>query len=133
MADGYAILNIDDVDSVAEANGMTFGEARFVRDQVGAEQVGLAHYRFKPGKRLGFGHHHDTVEEFYVVLEGTGRVKIDDDIRDLRTLDVVRVAPTAMREFEAGDDGMVLLAMGDHAKGQSHMDPSFWPEGDPAS
>ena len=130
MADGYAILNIDDIDSVAEQFGMTFGEARFVRDQVGAEHVALAHYRFKPGKRLGFGHRHDTVEEFYLVLEGSGRVKLGDEIRAVRALDVIRVAPPVMREFEAGDQGMVLLAMGGHTKGENHMDSDFWPADD---
>jgi len=73
-------------------------------------------YRMNEGRRGGFGHRHDRAEEMYVVLSGSGRVKIDDDILDLRPLDVVRVAPASVREFDAGPDGMHLLAFGTHFK-----------------
>src|SRR5215216_2825803 len=75
-----------------------------------APRASMTLYRMNEGRRGGFGHRHDRAEEMYVVLSGSGRVKIDDDILDLRPLDVVRVAPASVREFDAGPDGMHLLA-----------------------
>jgi mannose-6-phosphate isomerase-like protein (cupin superfamily) len=62
----------------------------------------------------------------YVVLSGSGRVKVSDEILDLRPHDVVRVAPAAVREFEAGPDGMELLATGTHVEGDGEMLEHWW-------
>ena len=124
---GYARINFDDVTDLAAQYGMgDLGEARYVREDVGAEQIGMTLYRMNPGRRGGFGHRHERAEEMYLVLSGTGRVKIDDDVLDLRALDVVRVAPPSVREFEAGPDGMVLLASGMHVKGDGEMLQEWW-------
>ena len=48
------------------------GEARYLREDVGAEGIGISHYRMNPGKRTGFGHRHKEAEEMYVVLNGSG-------------------------------------------------------------
>ena len=116
---GYAHTNVDQIEDLAPKYGMEFGEARVIRADIDAERVGLSYYRMKPNKRFGFGHKHHEAEEVYVILEGSGRVKIEDDILDLATLDVVRCAPEVMREFEAGPDGMVFLATGNHVKGEA--------------
>jgi uncharacterized cupin superfamily protein len=124
---GYARINIEDVTDLAAQYGMgELGEARYVREDVGAEGIGLTLYRMNPGTRGGFGHRHERAEEMYVVLSGTGRVKVDDDILDLRPLDVVRVAPASVREFEAGADGMHLLATGTHFKDDGEMLQEWW-------
>ena len=47
-----------------------------------------------------------------MVAGGSGRVKLDDEIRDLRRWDVVRVAPQVVRAFEAGPEGLELIAVG---------------------
>ena len=65
-----------------------------------------------PGFRVPFGHTHREQEEVYVVLRGSGRIKIDDEIVEFREGDLVRVAPGAWRCTEAGADGMQLLAVG---------------------
>jgi mannose-6-phosphate isomerase-like protein (cupin superfamily) len=62
----------------------------------------------------------------YVVLSGSGRVKVDDEIVELRARDVVRVAPSSVREFEAGPDGMELLATGVHVEGDGEMLEGWW-------
>jgi mannose-6-phosphate isomerase-like protein (cupin superfamily) len=127
MSTGYARINIDEIEDVAAKFGMgEVGEARYVREDVGAQGVGLSWYRLNPGRRTGFGHRHEEVEEIYVVLGGTGRVKLDDEILDLRRGDLVRVAPATVREFEGGPDGMELLATGTHANGDGELVHGWW-------
>ena len=124
---GYGKTNIDDVDDLAAKYGMgELGEARYLREDVGAEAIGLTYYRMNPGRRTGFGHRHREAEEMYVVLSGSGRVKVSDEILDLRPHDVVRVAPAAVREFEAGPDGMELLATGTHVDGDGELLHGWW-------
>jgi len=47
-----------------------------------------------------------------VVVGGSGRVKLDDEVLDLRQWDVVRVSPEVVRGFESGPDGLELIAVG---------------------
>lgn len=127
MTSTWARMNFDEVADLAPQFGMErFGESRFLRDQVGAQGIGAALYRIRPGARPGFGHRHADAEELYVVLEGTGRMKLDDELVDLRPLDAVRVAPPVVREVEAGPDGMVVLAFGTHVEGDAEMLPGWW-------
>jgi uncharacterized cupin superfamily protein len=124
---GFARINLDDVADLAAQYGMgELGEARYLREDVGAEGIGMTLYRMNPGRRGGFGHRHERAEEMYVVLSGSGRVKIDDDILDLRPLDVVRVAPASVRELEAGPEGMHVLAFGTHVKDDGEMLQEWW-------
>jgi mannose-6-phosphate isomerase-like protein (cupin superfamily) len=128
MSNGYGRINLDEVEDLAAKFGMgEIGEARYLREDVGAERIGLTLYRMNPGKRSGFGHRHREAEEMYVVLSGSGRVKIDDAILDLGARDVVRVAPAAVREFEAGPHGMELIATGTHVEGDGEMLQDWWP------
>jgi uncharacterized cupin superfamily protein len=111
MAD-YTVKNLADVEDAAAKFG--FGEtqeSRFAARDLGAEQTGLSLHRLKPGKRQPFGHRHAEVEEVYVVLAGSGRVRLDDETVDLARLDAIRVAAGVARGFEAGDDGLELLAV----------------------
>jgi mannose-6-phosphate isomerase-like protein (cupin superfamily) len=101
-------------------------EARFAWDALDCEQVGFAHHRVKPGKRQAFGHKHDEAEEVYVVISGSGRVKLDDDVVELKRLDALRVAPAVMRQFEAGAEGLELLAFGQRYKGDGEIKPGWW-------
>jgi uncharacterized cupin superfamily protein len=131
MSTGYARINIDEVEDLAAKFGMgDLGEARYLREDVGAEAIGMTYYRMNPGRRTGFGHRHKEAEEMYVVLAGGGRVKLGDEVVDLRARDVVRVAPATVREFEAGPDGMELLATGTHVEGDSEMLEEWWTDGD---
>lgn len=126
---GYKQVNLDDVKDQAPDFGLgEMGTARFARTAVGAECIGLAHYEMKPGKRPGFGHQHGTMEEMYVVVSGSGRFKLDDETIDVGPKDVIYCAPETMREWEAGPDGLELLAFGSHAEGEgeSNMQPGWW-------
>jgi mannose-6-phosphate isomerase-like protein (cupin superfamily) len=101
-------------------------EARFPRGDLGAEQTGLNYLIIKPGKREGFAHRHGQAEELYLVLAGSGRVKLDDELVELGRLDIVRVSPGVTRAFEAGDDGLEVVVFGPHVEGDSEVVESFW-------
>ena len=96
MSRPHTRINLADVEDVAPANG--FGdrwEARVARGGLGAEQTGLTYFRLLPGKRSPFVHRHRRAEEVYVVLAGTGQVKLDDEILDVRALMPCACHPTS--------------------------------------
>jgi mannose-6-phosphate isomerase-like protein (cupin superfamily) len=127
MAATFTQVNLDDVDDAAPKFG--FGEiqeARFAMGDLEAEQTGVAHIRLKAGKRSAFGHRHNQAEEVYVVLGGNGRMKLDDDIIDLRPLDAIRVSPPVTRAFEAGPDGLEVLAFGPHRAKDGEVVSDWW-------
>jgi quercetin dioxygenase-like cupin family protein len=113
MAD-YTIKNLkDDVEDAAVQFGLSPNlEARFAVKALECEKLGLSYQRLAPGFRVPFGHSHAGQEEIYVVVEGGGRVRLDDEVRDVRQWDAVRVAAETVRAFEAGPGGAVILAVG---------------------
>ena len=104
----FTKINLKELD----ASGSAGVAARFARQQLDSEHLGVSHFRYEPGHRNTMGHSHGEQEEVYVVIEGSGRIKLDDDIVGLRKWDVVRVAPSTVRAFEAGADGLEVLAIG---------------------
>jgi mannose-6-phosphate isomerase-like protein (cupin superfamily) len=111
----YTHISLDDVEDAAPANG--FGErweARVARTALGAEETGVTHFRLRPGKRSPFAHRHRHAEEIYVILSGSGQIKLDEHLADVRPLDAIRVRPEVVRAFEAGPDGLEFLAFGPH-------------------
>ena len=87
-------------------------EFRSATKALGLEQSGLAYQRVPPGYRFPYGHTHETQEEVYVVVRGSGRMKLDDEIVELAQWDAVRVPPGTWRGYEAGPDGLELLVFG---------------------
>ena len=127
MADAYTLKKLTDVkDSAPQFGYGEFQEARFAGKDLDAKDTGVAHERVKPNQRLPFGHVHENAEEIYVVLSGSGRAKLDDDIVDLGPLDALRVAPKVTRCFEAGPDGLELIAFGPHHKGDGEIIMGWW-------
>lgn len=107
----YAIVNLLELDDVV--GGRVDGlEGRFGRKHLGSSDLGVSHWRYAPGTRNPTGHSHREQEEAYVVVAGAGRVRLDDEVRELRQWDVVRVAPQVIRAFEAGPEGLELIAVG---------------------
>lgn len=130
MAMGHRKVNLGDVkDSAAERGISEHQEARFPRSDLGAEQTGCNYLIVKPGQREAFAHRHRTAEEIYVVLGGSGRVKLDDDLVELGRLDAVRVSPGVVRTFEAGPDGLEVLVFGPRVESDGELVPDFWPAG----
>ena len=103
------MMEIDDM-AAGRATGM---EARFARSHIDSEHLGISHFRQEPGVRSPFGHSHREQEEVYVVVSGSEPASgLGDEINDLRAWDLVRVAPHVVRAFEAGPDGLELIAVG---------------------
>jgi mannose-6-phosphate isomerase-like protein (cupin superfamily) len=127
MPEAFTKVNLAAVDDAAPANG--FGdrwEARVAREALAAERTGVTHFRLLPGKRSPFTHRHADAEEVYVVLGGSGRAKLDGELLDVGRLDCIRVAPTTARAFEAGQDGLELLAFGPHHPGDGEPVEDPW-------
>lgn len=127
MSAPFTRTRLTDVkDSAPEFGFGDIQEARFARGDLEAERTGVSHQRLKPDQRSPFGHRHDEAEEVYVVLSGSGRLKLDDEIIEIETLDAIRVAPQVMRAFEAGPDGIEVLAVGAHHDGDGEIVPGWW-------
>jgi quinol monooxygenase YgiN len=125
---GFQIVNLDEVEDLAAKMGFgEMGEARFARGPLGALGTGISLQRVRPGVRQSFGHSHHLDEEIYVVLSGSGRIAVDDEVREVRERDAIRVAPASIRAFEAGPDGIEVLAMGAHHPGDPVIAPGWWP------
>jgi mannose-6-phosphate isomerase-like protein (cupin superfamily) len=124
---GWTKKNLNDVtDAAAGAGFGELGEAHFATSALDADGTGLAYHVLKPGKRQGFGHRHDEAEEVHVVLSGSGRVKLDDEVVELQPMDALRVAPAVTRRFEAGPDGLAYLVFGPHHEKDGELDKEFW-------
>jgi len=123
----YAKKNLRDVEDSAASHGLSATqEARFPRADLGAELTGLNFLIVKPGRREAFAHRHRTAEEIYVVLSGSGQVKLDDELVELTPLDAVRVGPGVTRSFQAGPDGLEVLIFGPRVEGDGEIVQGFW-------
>jgi uncharacterized cupin superfamily protein len=127
---GFTHLNLrEDVrDASAGSDKEGTVEARLGRAVLDSEHLGVSFFRYAPGFRTPFGHWHREQEEAYVVVGGSGRMKLDNEIVELRRWDVVRVAPEVVRAIEAGDDGLELIAIGGPRPegGDGDGQPGWW-------
>jgi quercetin dioxygenase-like cupin family protein len=105
----FAVKNLMDVDDAFDGPEV---EARFSRKYLDSAQLGVSLFRFAPGFIAKDGHRHEVQEEAYVVVGGSGRIRLNDEVIELRRWDVVRVAPAVVRGFEAGPEGLELIAIG---------------------
>jgi mannose-6-phosphate isomerase-like protein (cupin superfamily) len=123
----YAKKNLYDVEDSALEHGLSESqEARFPREDLGAKRTGFNYLIVKPGQREPFAHRHREAEEVYLVLSGSGRVKLDDQLVELARMDAVRVSPGTARSFEAGPDGLEVLVFGARVEGDAEMVQDFW-------
>jgi mannose-6-phosphate isomerase-like protein (cupin superfamily) len=125
---GYAIRNLQEIEDSAVKFGLSPQfETHFARKDLGAETLGLSLQRLAPNIRQPFGHRHEHQEEVYVILSGGGRVSLGDEVLDVRPWDAVRVSPGTVRAFEAGPEGLELLAFGAHTdSGDVESVEGFW-------
>jgi mannose-6-phosphate isomerase-like protein (cupin superfamily) len=131
----YTLINIDDVEDSATRFGLSPSlEARFGGRPLGSKVVGVSRETLAPGFRVPFGHTHRDQEEVYVVLRGSGRMKIGADIVELVEGDMVRVGPGVWRCTEAGPDGMQVLAVGAPVaeENDAELEQGWWAD-EPAS
>jgi mannose-6-phosphate isomerase-like protein (cupin superfamily) len=97
-------------------------EFRLATEALELERSGLCLQRVPPGYRFPYGHTHKTQEEVYVVVRGGGRMKVDDEVMDLREWDAVRVPPGSWRGYEAGPEGLELLVIGAPSLGEGRRE-----------
>jgi mannose-6-phosphate isomerase-like protein (cupin superfamily) len=129
MSAPFTHTKLTDVKDSAPEFGMEdVQEARFAKGDLDAEKTGVSHHRLKPGKRTPFGHKHEKAEEVYIVIAGSGRMKLDDEIIEVDTLDAIRVSPEVIRAFEADDDGLEVLAVGARHDGDGEIIQGWWGE-----
>ena len=124
----YTKTNLKELPNAAERFGVEGMETRFARTELGSEKSGVSLQRIAPNTRQGFGHRHTEQEETYVVVSGSGRVKLADEVVELREWDALRVSPATMRCFEGGPDGLVYVAFGAGPGGreESELVPGWW-------
>src|SRR5438552_8003783 len=125
---GYTIVNMKEVEDQAPNFGLSPDlEARFARVALDAELIGLPYQKPAPNFHVPFGHKHKTQEEVYVVVSGSMRAKLDDDVKELKPWDAVRISKETMRGMEAGPDGVEFIAIGaPGGPGDAETDPEWW-------
>jgi mannose-6-phosphate isomerase-like protein (cupin superfamily) len=124
----YTKTNLRGVEDSAPKFDMPAGmQARFARSAIEGETLGLSLFTLEPGFRIPFGHKHVTQEEVYVVVRGSARVKVEDDIVELAEWDAIRFPKDTMRQMEAGPEGVEYLAFGagDDPR-EAEMAPGWW-------
>jgi mannose-6-phosphate isomerase-like protein (cupin superfamily) len=127
---GHTLVNLDEVkDSAPEFGLGEVHEAHFATRPLEASQLGLAFYRMRPGASQPFAHRHAEQEEVYVVLSGTAVADLDGERVELRPFDALRVAPEVTRRFEAGAEGVELLAVGATAASDGRNDAEMIEQG----
>ena len=126
----YTVKNLRaDVDDQAPNFGFSpHLEARMARVPLELEQFGISYQRIAPNFRIPFGHKHKNQEEVYVVVSGSMRVKLGDEIVELRQWDAVRVPKETMRGFEAGPEGAEIIAVGapNTGPGDAEVEQEWW-------
>ena len=125
---GYTKQNLKDVENQAPKFDMPEEmDARFARREIEGETLGLTLMKLAPNFRIPFGHKHEGQEEVYVVVRGSGRVKVEDEIVELREWDAIRIGKNTMRDMEAGPEGMEYLAFGaGDDPTDAEMVPNWW-------
>jgi mannose-6-phosphate isomerase-like protein (cupin superfamily) len=123
----YTHTNLKQVEDSAAERGQPM-EARFARKHMDSDHLGVSYFRYGAGFRAPFGHHHREQEEAYVVVGGSGRMRLGDEIVELGEWDLVRVAPHVVRAFEGGPSGLELIAIGNDRPegGDGEMVQEFW-------
>ena len=125
----YTHKNITDVhDSAPEMGFGDRGELRFAKDALDCERTGFTYHRSGPDVHSAFGHRHQEAEEVYLVVSGSGRMKLDDEIIEIQRLDTIRVAPEVWRGFSAGPDGLEVVAFGARHDGDGELQTEWWVE-----
>jgi len=125
----YTKLNLrDEVEDQAPKFGMSDLEFRSARVPLELQNSGISYQRLTPNFRVPFGHHHNQQEEIYVLVSGSARLKVDDDILELRPFDAVRIPKETMRNLEGGPEGAEIIAFGapNVGPGDGPMTDAWW-------
>jgi mannose-6-phosphate isomerase-like protein (cupin superfamily) len=105
-------LREDPEDLGSNFDGSADLEFRSVTKLLGLEHSALTFQHVPAGYRFPYGHTHMKQEEVFVVVGGSGRMKLDDEVVEVRRWDAVRVPAGTWRGYEAGPEGLDLLVIG---------------------
>ena len=126
----YTKLNLKgDVEDMAKKFDLSPGlESRFARKPLGLERSGVSYYKIAPGFRTPFGHRHGEQEEVYVVVSGSARLALDEEVQELVQWDAVRIPAGTMRCLEGGPEGAEVIAFGapNTENKDAEMVPGWW-------
>jgi mannose-6-phosphate isomerase-like protein (cupin superfamily) len=128
---GYTVVNLKDVEDLAPRFGYAPNlQSRFARVPLGLERSGISHFTIAPDFRVPFGHRHSVQEEIYVVAVGSARIKLDDEVVELRRWDAVRVPAETARAIQGGPEGAEVIAFGapSTAEPDAEVVADFWEE-----
>ena len=126
----YTKVNLKQVEDMAPKFGFApYLESRFAATELALEHSGISHFKVAPDYRVPFGHRHADQEEIYLVVRGSARIKLDDDILEVGEWDAVRIPPQVTRGMEGGPDGAEIVAFGAprHGGNDAEMVQDFWP------
>jgi len=125
----YTRVSLDQIEDQAVKFGLSPSmEFRTARSPLGLESFGVSYLRLAPDFRMPFGHTHKQQEEAYVLVDGSARVKLEDEVVELKRWDLLRVPKETTRSFEAGSEGAVIIAIGAPATppGDADVVPGWW-------
>lgn len=106
----YQVLNADDA-HWRPSNQMRVENSDLAR-QLGAETLGARYWRLQPGQ-ASTRHRHRTQVELYIVLDGSGRMRVDDEVLTLPARSSVLVEPGHVRQvFNDTDHEVLWLVVG---------------------
>ena len=107
----FTVKNLMEIDDSvgARAEGI---EGRFGRRHLNSEHLGVSYFRYAPGVRSPMAHSHREQEEAYVIVGGSGQIRLDGEVVPVRQWDVIRVSPRVVRAFAAGEEGLEVIAIG---------------------
>ena|SRR5690348_15043582 len=128
---GYTKVNLKEIEDQAPSGGLSPGlKAHFARVPLELEKSGITYFRLASNFRVPFGHRHSQQEEVYLVVNGSAKVKVDDEIVELQPWDAIRIPPGAMRGLEAGPEGAEVIAFGapNTQNADVEMTPGWWTE-----
>jgi len=126
---GYTLVNLKDVEDKAPQFGLSPGlESRFARVPLELENSGLSYFRIGPEFRTPFGHRHGEQEEVYLVVSGSARIKLEDEVIELKQWDAIRVPCQTTRGLQGGPDGAEVIAFGapNTENADAEMLPGWW-------
>ena len=127
---GYTVRNLKEVENQGPKLGMEENDLqlRMAKDPLECNGCGLSYMKLGPGWRAPFGHTHKTQEEIYILVNGSARMKVEDEVIDLKPFTAVRVSPEAMRGYEGGAEGAELLVIGTPKTGGGDAEtvPGWW-------